>query len=117
MKFFSTLTIGVLFCIMIQIYQPYWWAFLIIPFLIGIIIKFQNYRTVYFLGFCIAFSAWFILYQIKDFKNEHLLSEKMAEIFSLPSALLLFLLSSFLMGLISGLAAISGAMIRKREKQ
>ena len=66
-------------------------------------------------GFLGIFILWLVLAWWIDIKNQHVLSNKVAEIFPLGgSSFLLILVTALIGGLVGGLAAMSGSYLRRR---
>lgn len=90
-----------------------WWSFAITSLLVAISIHQKPWKA-FVSGFAGLFILWVVLALLKDIPNEHLLSKKVASILPLGgSYILLLLLTGFIAGLLSGLAALSGSYIRK----
>lgn len=70
------------------------------------------------LGFATVFILYFVIALKIDLANEHLLSKKVADIFMLKNNYwLLIIISSFIGGLIAGLSALTGSLLRKAFKK
>ncbi len=89
-----------------------WWVIAIIPFVAGIFINKKGGAS-FIAGFAGIALFWLVAVLIKDIPNEHILSRKMATIFKLPNYGLLILVVTVLGGLIGGLAAWAGSLLRK----
>lgn len=116
MKIILSIVIGIILCMGSLFLIPIWWIFAPIIFLITYFFHFKHSKTSFAIGFLIVFISWFILYIYKDNMNDSILSTKMATLFSLPNTVLLFLISSIVMGLIGGLSALSAHFLLKRKK-
>ena len=93
------------------LYAP-WWSIAIIPFLVALLIK-QRYGIAFISGFLGIFLLWGGLAFWIDVKNNGVLSQKIAELFSLGgSSILLILVTGFVGGLIGGFSAMSGSSLR-----
>lgn len=73
-------------------------------------------------GFAGAGGAWLLLAAFMDWRNQHILSGRVALIFHLPSPWLLLVLTALIGGLIGGLGAWAGQALRawlsiRREKE
>jgi hypothetical protein len=91
-----------------------WWSFAITSLLVAVTIHQKPWKA-FVTGFAGLFLLWVVLAFLKDTANEHLLSVKVATILPLGgSSLVLILLTGFIGGLVSGLAALSGSYLRKR---
>lgn len=89
-----------------------WWSFAITSFIVAILIH-QKPGIAFVSGFFGIFLLFTLHAFVLDYLNDHLLAKKVAEIFQLgKSSLAIILISAFLNALISGLAALSGSLIR-----
>jgi len=64
-------------------------------------------------GFGGVFIAWIILALIKSLPNDNILASRVATLFQLPNWILLLLVTGFIGGVVGGLAALSGALVKK----
>lgn len=67
-------------------------------------------------GFAAVFVAWAILALLKSLPNNNMLADRVAHLFQLPNWILLLLVTSVIGGLVGGLAALSGALLKKAIK-
>jgi uncharacterized membrane protein YfcA len=115
MKFFIAILLTALLGHAAPLYFP-WWSFAITSFLVGVVIH-QKAGKALVAGFFGIFLLFTIHTFILDYQNDHLLAKKVATILPLGgSSLALILVASFLGGLISGLAAISGSFARGKAE-
>lgn len=70
-------------------------------------------RAQFFAGLLIVFITWMILYIFKDMANDSVMSDKIANLFSLKSNNWLFVVSSLIMGIIGGLTSLSAFFFAK----
>lgn len=90
-----------------------WWSFVISSFIIGIAIHQKPFKA-FASGFLGIFVLHLVLTWLKDSANQHILSTKVANILPLGGSWVgVILLTSFLGGLLSGMAALSGSYLRK----
>ena len=89
-----------------------WWTVAVVAFLVVLAMAFRPGKG-FLAGFLGVLILWLIISLIKDFSNEHILSTRMAELFSLPAGLLFIIVASLIGGLVGGLAGWSGAVVRK----
>ncbi|MEO6830900.1 MAG: hypothetical protein ABI378_01615 [Chitinophagaceae bacterium] len=88
-----------------------WWTAAIVAFIIGL---YQPTTGKAFLaGFCGIALLWLGFALWRDIPNEHILSTRMALLFKLPSFGLYLSVTAILGGLIGGLAAWSGAQLKR----
>jgi hypothetical protein len=91
-----------------------WWSFVVTSFLVALGVH-QKVGKAFLSGFLGLFLLWAILALMKDMANEHILSIKVAKILPLGGSYwALILVTGFIGGLVSGLAAISGSTARKK---
>ncbi len=113
MKFITAtiLTVLLAFIAGILSFSP-WWGFVITSFLVAILVHQKGWKAFLssFLGLFLLWAglAWWI-----DMQNNSLLSSKIAAILPLGgNSMLLILVTGFIGGLVSGLAAITGSYLR-----
>jgi len=111
MKFIVALLLTALCGYAAPLFLP-WWSFAITSFLVAIIVH-QNAGKAFAAGFAALFFLWGIQALIADSANQHLLSAKIADILKLGSSFILLLLTAFIGGIISAMAAITGSLTRK----
>ncbi len=89
-----------------------WWTCMLLSFIVILFLPLKPagsfLATALGVGIC-----WLLVALIKDFRNEHLLSRKMAELFSLPSYTLLIFLTTITGFLTGGLGGWTAALLRK----
>ncbi len=95
----------------VQNFAP-WWSIAIVAFIISYLLRLKPG-----LAFLAAFLGVFILWAgvaaRLDFGNDHILSQRIATLFPLKGNYwLLLLLTGVIGGLVSGLAGLSGALLR-----
>jgi hypothetical protein len=114
MKFFSSIILSALLAYGFGLFTMMpWWSFAISSFVVALTIHqtpFKSFLTA-FLG---VFLLWSILATIIDINNEHILSTKVAQILPLGGSFIaLIILTGFIGGLVSGLAALTACYTRK----
>lgn len=87
-----------------------WWMIAVVSFLVSAFYRPPKAFLTGFLGIALFWLVWILL---RDIPNEHILSSRMAKVFSLPNHILLIALNIFVGGLIGGLAAWSAARMVK----
>jgi uncharacterized membrane protein YqgA involved in biofilm formation len=91
-----------------------WWSFVFTSFLVAMGIH-QKAGFAFLSGYLGLFILWIGLAILKDLPNEHLLSMKVARILPLGGSYwALILITGFIGGLVSGLAATAGCTARKK---
>jgi hypothetical protein len=111
MRFLLSVSLILVFAFIAGLYLP-WWSIAFISFLVLLLIP-QSIGISFLAGFISIFLLWAGLALIIDIKNESILSQKIAALFSLGEAsFLLILITGLLGGLVSGFAAMSGSTLR-----
>ena len=89
-----------------------WWALAAVAFVVVMVSGLRGGRA-FMAGFGGVALLWLIVSLVKDIRNEHILSSRMAELFSLPHPVLYLVVAAIVGGLVGGLAGWSGAVVRK----
>ncbi len=113
MKFITAtiLTVLLAFIAGILSFSP-WWGFALTSFLVAILVHQKGWKA-FLSGFLGLFLLWAGLAWWVDMQNNSLLSSKIAAILPLGgNSVLLILVTGFVGGLVSGLAAITGSYLR-----
>lgn len=93
-------------------YLP-WWSIAIVALLVALLVK-QKIGWAWLAAFTGVFLLWGTLAFIIDLHNQQLLSNKIAQLFSLgANGILLVVLTGFVGGLVAGFAAMAGSSLRK----
>lgn len=91
-----------------------WWYIAITALLAGYASKLQNWQA-WLIGFVSVFVLWTAAAYSLDAQGGHVLSPKIASLFSVLTAnstIVLFVLVGLLGGLVSGFASLFGALLR-----
>lgn len=118
MKFFTSIILTALlgFIVGLLSFSP-WWGFAITSLLVAVLVHQKPWKA-FLAGFLGMFLLWAGLAWWIDIKNNSLLSVKIAAILPLGgNSYLLILVTGFVGGLISGLAALSGSYLRSSAKK
>ncbi len=116
MRFLLSLLLIILLAFIAGIYLP-WWSIAIIAFAVALFIP-QSIGQSFLAGFLGIFLLWSILAFWIDSKNESILSQKIAQLFSLGSAsIALILVTSLIGAIVGGFAAVSGSSLRPAAKK
>ena len=92
-----------------------WWSFAITSLVVALAIH-QKHWKAFLSGFAALFLSWGIYAFILDNANGHLLSKKIAQLLNLgDSPVALLLITAFIGGLVSGLAALTGSLARQKK--
>lgn len=116
MRFLFSLLLTILLAFIAGLYLP-WWSIAIIAFAVALLIP-QSIGKSFFSGFLGIFLLWSLLAFWIDNKNESILSQKIAQLFSLgSSSISLILVTAFIGALVGGFAAASGSSLRPATKK
>lgn len=114
MKFLLSIILTSLLSFIAGIYFP-WWTIAIVAFLVAMLIP-QTITRSFFAGFLAIFLLWAILALWIDIKNDSILSNRVAQLFSLGYSFIIIVVTAFTGALISGLAAISGSALVTKKR-
>ena len=93
-----------------------WWCIAPVAFIVSYLLRLKA-GTGFLAGFLALFILWGGMAIMIDHSNEHILSGKIAVLFPLKvNYYLLFLLTGIIGGLVAGLGALSGTLMRKAPK-
>lgn len=95
-----------------------WWISMLIAFFVVLLLPMKKGRS--FLAAALGVGlCWLLVALVADFRNDHLLSTKMAALFGLPSYALMIALSPLTGFITGGLGGWTAAALRDifREKQ
>jgi hypothetical protein len=112
MKFILATLLTALLAFLAGLVLP-WWSIAVISFLVAALLR-QPLGKSFLAAFTAIFLMWGLLATWIDFKNEGVLSNKIAQLFSLGNSLLLILITAILGALVAGLAAVCGASLIKK---
>ena len=110
MKFILKIIFTAATAYLMQLYFP-WWSVVVASFLISMILS-SNGVISFFSGFFGVGILWFILASRIDSGSNSILTDKVAEIFSLPNALSLILVASLVGAIAAGFGALAGGHLR-----
>lgn len=89
-----------------------WWAICIISFVMALYAG-KKPAQAFWSGFGAVFIVWTVLALVKSIPNDHLLAGRMATLFHLPHWTLLLFVVSLVGGLVGGMSALSGLLVRR----
>ena len=116
MRFLLSLLLIILLAFIAGIYLP-WWSIAIIAFAVALLIP-QSIGKSFLAGFIGIFLLWLLLAFWIDSKNESILSQKIAQLFSLGnSSISLIFITALIGALVGGFAAMSGSTLRPALKK
>lgn len=91
-----------------------WWSLAVASFMVAALIPQKPWKA-YLSGFLGLFLLWGLLAFWIDMKNQHILSQKMAQVFPLGGSwILLILVTALVAALVAGFAALTGSYVRKK---
>lgn len=88
-----------------------WWATLIAGALLGLFA--QKWSQAFLIGLIVPFLVWGAAAGIIDYSNQQILSERLAELMSLPSPYLLILMSALTGALLGSCSMSTGFLLKK----
>ncbi len=116
MRFILATLLTALLSFIAGLFLP-WWSIAIISFLVALAMG-QFIGRSFLAGFLAIFLLWSIVALSIDIKNEHILSQKIAQVFPLGgSSFLLIIVTAFIGALVAGLAAMSGASVLPKTRR
>jgi hypothetical protein len=113
MKFLITIILIAVCSAVAEYFLP-WWTIAIVAFMVAIAMPLKPGKA-FLSGFVGIALFWLCAALMKDIPNEHILSSRMAVLFFKKPNYDLFILVTVLVGgLVGGMAAWSGALIRSK---
>ena len=88
-----------------------WWVVVVIAFVAALFVG-KTARQSFFSGFGATFLTWLVLALLTSIPNDHILAKRMAILFHLPWWWLIFAVTSVIGGLVTGIAALSGLLVK-----
>lgn len=115
MKFFAAFIVTALLSYAAGFYFP-WWSISIAAFVVAALIP-QKPGRAFLSAFISLFLLWGVLALMIDIKNDHLLSEKISQLFfTVKSYSLIVIVTGMIAGITGGFAALAGAYLRKGKQ-
>ena len=112
-KFITSIFLTALLAFAAGLFSFPWWSFAITTLVVFASIP-QPLGKSFLAAFMSVFVLWGTLALTLDLSNEHLLSKKVASIlFQKESYLLLIIITAFIGGLVAGMSALTGSLLRK----
>ena len=112
MRFLLSVILIAIFSALAEFILP-WWSVAIVAFLISLFVV-QKSDKAFLMGFLGVGLCWLTAALLHDIANDHILSARMAVLFKLPNYSMFIGVTVFLGGLIGGLAAWAGALMRPK---
>jgi apolipoprotein N-acyltransferase len=114
MKSLTAIILTALLSFASGLYFP-WWSIAVVALLVAVLVH-QKAGKAFLSGFLAIFLLWGILAFWIDVKNEHLLSQKVAQIFPLGGSHIAMILVTAVVGaLVGGFAAMTGSYLRSKK--
>ena len=114
MKFITSLILTAVLSFAACLFLP-WWSIAIAAFVVAVLIP-QHPGKAFITGFAALFFLWAALSYWMSVKNEHVLAHKISLlILKMDSPYILILATALIGGLVAGLAALSGSLLRKSK--
>jgi hypothetical protein len=89
-----------------------WWVAAIIAFVTALYAG-KKPGQAFWSGFAAVFIVWVVLALFKSVPNNHVLASRVAVLFHLPGWTILLILTSLIGGLVGGMSALSGVLVRR----
>ncbi len=110
---FAALVIAILTAIA-EYFLP-WWSMAAVCFIVALLVP-QKKVHAFWAGFFGVALCWLVVALWHDIRNDQILSSRMAVLFHLPGSWLFVLASVLIGGVVGGLSALSGAMVKPEGK-
>lgn len=95
----------------LQVFTP-WWTIALIPFLV-MIWRPETSINAFITGFFAIALLWFCYGLYSHMSTDGIMSNRIAEIFSLPNGILLLIITTIVGGIVGGVSGLSGYFVRK----
>jgi len=93
-----------------------WWAIAIIAFIPALLIG-KTSGLAFWSGFGAVFITWTVLALLKSILNDNILAGRVVQLFPLPNSWIwLLLVTAVIGGLVGGMGALSGVLLKKAIK-
>ncbi|HTE28373.1 hypothetical protein [Flavitalea sp.] len=93
-----------------------WWIIALVGLSVGYLINMTPSKS-FFAGFLACFILWAGIAFYTDIANEHILATRVGALFTLKQPILMVLITGFIGGLVTGMASLTGALLRKGLKR
>lgn len=115
MRFSVSMLLVALFSFIAGKYLP-WWSIAVVAFVVALCIP-QSLGKSFLSAFAGIFLLWAVLAWWIDFKNDHLLSGKIAQLFGLGEGSVALVLITALVGaVVAGFASLSASSLRDKKR-
>lgn len=95
----------------LQLFTP-WWTIALVPFLV-IIWRPATPLRAFVTGFLAISLLWFFYGLYLHISTDGAMSNRIAQVFSLPNGILLLMVTTTIGGITGGLAGLSGSLLRR----
>ncbi|MDB5023061.1 MAG: hypothetical protein JWP78_816 [Mucilaginibacter sp.] len=92
-----------------------WWVVAIVAFFAAFFIGKTSGQS-FWSGFGAVFIVWTLLALFKSIPNDNMLAKRVAQLFQLPNWIWILLITALIGGLVSGMSALSGVLVKKAFK-
>jgi hypothetical protein len=89
-----------------------WWVVAIAAFLTAFIVGKTSGQS-FWSGFSAVFIGWTVLALFKSVPNDHILAKRVATMFHLPHWIFILFVTALIGGLVGGLSALSGVLLKR----
>ncbi len=110
MRFLSGVMSVLVFSAIAECFLP-WWSVAVISFIVSLLVNARPGSS-FLMGFLGVALLWLLVSFWHDVANDHILSTRMAMLFHLPNYSLFILVTVLIGGLVGGLSAWAGALLR-----
>ena len=94
-----------------------WWVVAIAAFLAAFFVGKTSGKS-FWSGFIAVFIGWTVLALFKSIPNDHILADRVVQLFPIPRHWIwLLLITALIGGLVGGMAALSGILLRRAIKR
>ena len=113
MKFTISVILIAVLSFALSLYLP-WWSIAIAAFVVTALLH-QKPSASFLAGFAAILILWLFLAALIDFRNQHILSRKLAYLLPLGgNSFLLILITALVGAIVGGSAALAGSFLRRR---
>lgn len=107
----------ILICSLIVSFVLPWWIVAIISFIAALIIA-KTSAHAFWSAFAAIFIVWVVMAMFKSVPNNHILATRMAHVLPLGGHwMVLTAITGFIGGLVAGMSALSGQLLKKALKK
>lgn len=114
MRFFLSVLLVTLISALAEYFFP-WWSVAVVSFLAALLVGGKPGKA-FLMGFFGVGLLWLTDALLHDIANEHILSTRMASLFHLPNYTLFIVVTVLIGGLVGGLSARAGALLKPAPK-